>query len=145
MQNGSYWLNPQGPVDLNSYLLLGSVVLLHLIGPQAMMVQPAFVEGLVSQLGFTASEAGYVAAAENSGKAVWSLVMMALITRVNWRYLYYAALTVLFVGNIACLFIESPEAFRVVRFFTGAATGTIVPLSYIIVGLHVKNREKFGF
>ena len=138
-------LDPAGTVDLNSTRLPLSVILLHLIGPQAMMIQPAFVEGLVSQLGFTASDSGYVAAAENTGKAVQSLLMMVLITRVNWRYLYYGALSVLLVGNLVCFVIESAQAFRVVRFFTGAATGTIVPLSYVIVGLTAKTERNFGF
>ena len=138
-------LDPAGTVDLNSTRLLLSVILLHLIGPQAMMIQPAFVEGLVSQLGFTASDSGYVAAAENTGKAVQSLLMMVLITRVNWRYLYYGALSVLLVGNLVCFVIEGAQAFRVVRFFTGAATGTIVPLSYVIVGLTAKTERNFGF
>ena len=138
-------LNPGGAVDINGTRLLLSVILLHLIGPQAMMIQPAFVEGLVSQLGFSASESGYVAAAENTGKAVQSLIMMILITRVNWRYLYYGALSVLLIGNLLCFTIDSPQAFRAVRFFTGAATGTIVPLSYVIIGLTAKTERNFGF
>ena len=138
-------LSPNAPVAIDSTKLLLSVILLHLIGPQAMMVQPAFVEGLVSQLGFSASDSGYVAAAENTGKAIQSLIMMVLITRVNWRYLYYGALSVLLIGNLICFVIDSPQAFRVVRFFTGAATGTIVPLSYVIVGLTAKTERNFGF
>ena len=109
------------------------------------MVQPAFVEGMVSQLGFTASDAGYVAAAENIGKAVQSVIMMVLITKVNWRTLYYAALSVLIIGNGICLFIDSPEHYRIIRFCTGLANGTIVPLSYVIVGLTARTERNFGF
>jgi predicted MFS family arabinose efflux permease len=138
-------LYPSGPVDLDGTKLLLSVILLHLIGPQAIMVQPAFVEGMVSQLGFTASEAGYVAAAENIGKAVQSVIMMVLITKVNWRTLYYAALSVLIIGNGICLFIDSPEHYRIIRFCTGLANGTIVPLSYVIVGLTARTERNFGF
>lgn len=138
-------LYPSGPVDLDGTKLLLSVILLHLIGPQAIMVQPAFVEGMVSQLGFTASDAGYVAAAENIGKAVQSVIMMVLITKVNWRTLYYAALSVLIIGNGICLFIDSPEHYRIIRFCTGLANGTIVPLSYVIVGLTARTERNFGF
>ena len=138
-------LYPSGTLDVNSTKLLWSVVLLHLVGPQAMMVQPAFVGGLVSQLEFTASEAGYVAAAENFGKAVQALLMMVLVAVVNWRTLFYAALSVLIVGNIICIFIDSFEAFRIVRFFTGAATGTIVPLAYVVVGLTAKTERNFAY
>lgn len=138
-------LYPSSPVDLDGTKLLLSVILLHLIGPQAIMVQPAFVEGMVSQLGFTASDAGYVAAAENIGKAVQSVIMMVLITKVNWRTLYYAALSVLIIGNGICLFIDSPEHYRIIRFCTGLANGTIVPLSYVIVGLTARTERNFGF
>lgn len=138
-------LYPDKPIDINGMTLLLSVILLHLIGPQAIMVQPAFVEGMVSQLGFTASEAGYVAASENIGKAVQSVIMMVLITQVNWRTLYYVALTVLIIGNGICLVIESPEHYRIVRFCTGLANGTIVPLSYVIVGLTARTERNFGF
>lgn len=138
-------LYPSSPVDLDGTKLLLSVILLHLIGPQAIMVQPAFVEGMVSQLGFTASDAGYVAAAENIGKAVQSVIMMVLITKVNWRTLYYAALSVLIIGNGICLFIDSPEHYRTIRFCTGLANGTIVPLSYVIVGLTARTERNFGF
>ena len=138
-------LYPAGPVNIDGTKLLLSVILLHLIGPQAIMVQPAFVEGMVSQLGFSASEAGYVAAAENIGKAVQSVIMMVLITRVNWRTLYYGALTVLIVRNGICLIIDSPDHYRIARFCTGLANGTIGPLSYVIVGLTARTERNFGF
>ena len=137
-------LNPTREVGIDSNKLLFSVLLVHLVGPQAMIVQPAFVDGMVHQLGFSASQAGYVAGTENLGKAVQSLLMMYLIVRVNWRHLYYAALAVLIVGNLACTLIHSYEAFRAVRFFTGMATGTIVPLSYVIVGLTIAKDRNFA-
>ena len=136
--------DPEFEIDINSTTVLFSVLLLHLVGPQAMITQPAFVDGLVNQLNFDASQAGYVAASENFGKAVQSLLMMFLITRVNWRYLFYVALGVLILGNFVCTLISSFEAFRVTRFFTGMATGTIVPLCYVVVGLTAKSSRNFG-
>lgn len=138
-------LNPPGQVELNGTVLLLSVMLLHLIGPQAIMVQPAFVGGLVSQLGFTEAQAANVSAWENMGKAVLSVLMMLLITRVNWRVLYYVALSVLLIGNLVCFVIDTPQTFYVARFFTGTANGAIVPLSYVIVGLTARADRNFGY
>ena len=138
------WLNPATPVEINSGKLLLCVLLVHLVGPQAMIVQPAFVDGMVHQLGFSLSQANYVAGLENAGKAVQSLLMMLLIAIVNWRYLCYAALGVLIAGNLACTQIASYDAFLVLRFFTGMATGTIVPLSYVIIGLTAAADRNFA-
>ena len=137
-------LNPDRPVNVNSIGLLLSLMFLHLVGPQAVVLQPAFVDGMVSQLGFSPVQGGYVAAAENTGKAVQSLLMMILVTRVNWRYLFYAALGVLFVGNLLCTMVDDYQTFRVIRFFTGVANGTIVPLCYVVVGLTAAADRNFG-
>ena len=137
-------LNPSAAVDLNSGKLLFCVLLVHLVGPQAMIVQPAFVDGLVHQLGFSASQANYVAGAENLGKAVQSLLMMLLIATVNWRHLLHIALLVLIAGNLVCTLLDGYEAFRAVRFVTGMATGTIVPLCYVIVGLTAAADRNFA-
>ena len=137
-------LNPSAAIDLNSGKLLFCVMLVHLVGPQAMIVQPAFVDGLVHQLGFSASQANYVAGAENFGKAVQSLLMMLLIATVNWRHLLHVALLVLIAGNLVCTLLDGYEAFRAVRFVTGMATGTIVPLCYVIVGLTAAADRNFA-
>ena len=137
-------LNPSAAIDLNSGKLLFCVLLVHLVGPQAMIVQPAFVDGLVHQLGFSASQANYVAGAENFGKAVQSLLMMLLIATVNWRHLLHVALLVLIAGNLVCTLLDGYEAFRAVRFVTGMATGTIVPLCYVIVGLTAAADRNFA-
>ena len=137
-------LNPSTAVNINGGKLLFCVLLVHLVGPQAMIVQPAFVDGLVHQLGFSASQANYVAGSENLGKAVQSLLMMLLIATVNWRYLLYCALAVLIAGNLVCTLLDGYEAFRAVRFLTGMATGTIVPLCYVIVGLTAAADRNFA-
>ena len=137
-------LNPDRPVNVNSIGLLLSLMFLHLVGPQAVVLQPAFVDGMVTQLGFDPVQGGYVAAAENTGKAVQSLLMMILVTRVNWRYLFYAALGMLVAGNLLCTVVDDYQTFRVIRFFTGMANGTIVPLCYVVVGLTATADRNFG-
>ena len=137
-------LNPDRPVNVNSVAVLLSLMFLHLVGPQAVILQPAFVDGMVGQLGFSPVQGGFVAAAENTGKAVQSLLMMVLVTRVNWRYLFYGALGVLMVGNLLCTVVDDYQTFRVLRFCTGVANGTIVPLCYVVVGLTAAADRNFG-
>ena len=77
-----------------------------------MITQPAFVDGLVQSTQFlTPAKQVMSPASENFGKAVQSLLMMFLITRVNWRYLFYIALSVLIIGNFVCTLVSSFEAF----------------------------------
>ena len=138
------FFNPDRPVSINGVGLILTLMFMHLVGPQAVILQPAFVDGMVGQLGFDPVQAGYVAASENTGKAVQSLLMMILVTRVNWRYLFYGALAVLIAGNLICTVVDDYQTFRVVRFFTGVANGTIVPLCYVVVGLTAAADRNFG-
>ena len=134
-----------GPgTDINSAIALVSMVFLAVVGPQAVVVQPAFVEGLVSQLGFSPVQAGYVSAAENTGKAVMSIAMMFLVTRVNWRYLFYAALLALIGVNLFCTVFQSYHAFLAARAVNGLANGIIVPLCYVVIGLTAKSERNYG-
>ena len=132
-----------GP-DINSAVALVSMVFLAVVGPQAVVVQPAFVEGLVSQLGFDPVQAGYVSAAENTGKAVMSIAMMFLVTRVNWRRLFYVALLLLIGVNLFCTVSQSYQAYLAARALSGCANGIIIPLCYVVIGLTAKSERNFG-
>lgn len=132
-----------GP-DINSSLALVSMVFLAVVGPQAVVVQPAFVEGLVSQLGFSPVQAGYVSAAENTGKAVMSIAMMFLVTRVNWRHLFYIALFLLIGVNLFCTVFQSYHAYLAARAISGFANGIIIPLCYVVIGLTARSERNFG-
>ena len=109
-----------------------------------MIVQPAFVGGLVSELGFDAVQAGYVAAAENTGKAIMSIAMMFLVSRINWRVLGYIALLVLLTANLLCVAFKSYELYLVFRAMSGLANGVIIPLCYIAIGLTTQSERNFG-
>ena len=134
-----------GPgTDINSAVALVSMVFLAVVGPQAVVVQPAFVEGLVSQLDFSPVQAGYVSAAENTGKAVMSIAMMFLVTRVNWRHLFYVALLILIGVNLFCTMSQSYQAYLAARALSGCANGIIIPLCYVVIGLTAKSERNFG-
>lgn len=51
-------------IDINSRPTIAAAMLMAVIGPEVFIVQPGFVQGLVELLGFTDSEAGYVASSE---------------------------------------------------------------------------------
>ena len=139
--------NRTGPgtgTDINSAIALVSMVFLAVVGPQAIVVQPAFVGGLVSQLDFSPAQAGYVSAAENTGKAVMSIAMMFLVTRVNWRYMFYVALFLLIGVNLFCTVSQSYQAYLAARAISGCANGIIIPLCYVVIGLTARSERNFG-
>ena len=134
-----------GPgTDINSAIALVSMVFLAVVGPQAVVVQPAFVEGLVSQLDFSPVQAGYVSASENTGKAVMSIAMMFLVTRANWRHLFYVSLLILIGVNLFCTISQSYQAYLAARALSGCANGIIIPLCYVVIGLTAKSERNFG-
>ncbi len=67
---------------------------------------PMIVGMLVDQLGFTASEAGYIASAEMSGIFVASIITSAIVNKVNRRWIMVTGLVFCIVGNIGSYAIQ---------------------------------------
>jgi predicted MFS family arabinose efflux permease len=131
-------------VDLAGASVLAAAMLIHLAGPSVFVLQPMVVQGLVEQLGFSAAEANFAMFVEGGGKAVASLALIALVSRVSWRVLLVVALVTIIAGNLTSMFIRDHTAFLVVRSLTGAAAGLIVPLSYATIGLTPRADRNFG-
>jgi len=136
--------NPDQKIDINSLKVLVAALLVHTIGPQTVLLLPGFVQGMVEYIGFTDQQAGYVVSAELSGMTVATILIMFLVSRVNWRHVFALALGILIVGNFLSVFLMDYSSFMVVRFFTGLGGGAIVALSYAIFGLTAKADRNFG-
>lgn len=91
-----------GPApDINSAIALASMVFLAVVGPQAVVVQPAFVEGLVSQLGF--DQVTYATAMQMIGIASGPAIA-ARILEVGGAYHHIMLAAVLFLLlTLACI------------------------------------------
>ena len=131
--------------DLNSLKGLFALLLVHTIGPQTIIILPALVQGYVEQLGLSEQDAGFLASVETWGMFIATFAMMLLVSRVSWRVLLGASLAAMVLANAASIFVENLSILYVLRFVAGVGGGTIVAVSYAMVGLTLRKNRNFGW
>jgi MFS family permease len=133
-----------GAIDINSRQTLWSVFLVGVIAPEVFIVQPGFVQGLVEYIGFDDQGAGYTASAEMFGLAATTILMTFIAHRVNWRTVMLGSLIVMFLANALCTLTTDLNTFVALRFIAGLGAGSLVSLSFAIVGLTGNPDRNFG-
>lgn len=124
------------------FLIAG--LIFGVIGGQVIIVQPGFVEGLVSQKSFSEQTAGLIASAEMTGVAVMTVLLAFLSQSINWRLAFYAFLGVSILGNLACIFVDEVSVFAAIRFAVGMGAGGIVSLGFGALGMTPNPDRSFG-
>lgn len=81
---------------------------------------------MISSLGLTVKQAGYVAAIEMTGSGLAALIISAIVIRLNKRLAIAGALTLFIICNLITADTNTLEALLSVRFITGISSGTIV-------------------
>jgi predicted MFS family arabinose efflux permease len=137
-------LSHDGAIDINSRQTLWSVFLVGVIAPEVFIVQPGFVQGLVVHVGFDDQGAGYTASAEMFGLAATTILMTFIAHRVNWRTVMLGSLIVMFLANAMCTLTTDLNTFVALRFIAGLGAGSLVSLSFAIVGLTSNPDRNFG-
>ncbi len=137
-------LNHDDHIDINSNRSLWSVFLVGVIAPEVFIVQPGFVQGLVEYVGFDDQGAGYTASAEMFGLAATTILMTFIAHRVNWRSVMLGSLIVMFLANAMCTLTTDLNTFVALRFIAGLGAGSLVSLSFAIVGLTSNPDRNFG-
>ncbi len=132
-------------LDVNAFRPLATAMLIAVIGPEVFIIQPGVVQGMVQLLGYTDSQAGYVASLEMYGIAATTIAMSFISHRVNWRHVTLGALGIIIAGNLASMFITSLAPFMVIRFVVGLGCGFMVSLGFAIVGLTARPERNFGW
>ena len=132
-------------VNINHPLTVLAAICIAVIGPEVFIVQPGFVQGLVTYYSFSEQDAGYIASAEMWGMAITTVLMSFIANRVNWRQALLFSVVVIVVGNLASLAVVSVSEFALWRFVTGLGSGTLVSLSFTMIGLTNKPDRNFGF
>ena len=80
---------------------------------------PFFVGGIISELGFTQSQANLVSSAEIAGMSISSLMGIFWIARFGWRRIAYLALLVIVIGNLISSLVSDFQSLVMIRFLTG--------------------------
>lgn len=121
--------HPDHPLAIASFVLLGT------IGVLSFIVQPALVQGFVTQLRLTETQAVDLAGIEMSAVALMTILLAFAGNRLDWRKLTVAFLLVAAVGNFASAMTAGGGWFGAARFLTGLGEGGIISLSFSFVGL----------
>ena len=115
------------------------------VGGEAFIVQPGFVQGMTSQLSFSDQQAGYAASAEMFGFAAATIALIYLTTKLDWRRAMAGALTLMVAGNLASLLTQDFAAFAITRFIAGLGGGSVVSLGFATLGMTRNPDRNFGF
>lgn len=131
--------------DLNSIKGLFALLLIHTIGPQTIIILPGLVQGYVEQVGMSEQDAGFLASVETWGMFIATFAMMVLVSRVRWRLLMAVSLVAMVLANLASTLTDSLFVLYVLRFIAGVGGGTIVAVSYAMIGQTTRMNRNFGW
>jgi predicted MFS family arabinose efflux permease len=123
---------------------LATAILADVAAAQVVVVQPAYVEGLVSAAGLDAARAGYVLSLEMLAFALSTIAMVAIAPRIRWRPTVTAALLILGLAHAASGYLVHTDAFLIARVVAGIAAGVVVPLAFAAIGLMPRPEKGFG-
>lgn len=105
-------------------------------------ILPLLVGALVSDIGFTLKQAGYVAAAEMTGSGLAAFITSMFVARLNRRLAAFASLGLFIVSNLVAARVGELELLMLTRFIAGVGSGTTVAIvSAIFAGTKLPERS----
>lgn len=107
-------------------------------------IMPALVDGLVEGLSFTNKEAGLVGSSNVYGAAVGALLIVFLISRINWRTAAWIFLSGLIIIDITSIFIGDAQLLTALRFFHGFIGGMLVGTGFAVIARTNQPDRTFG-
>ena len=127
----------------NSQIIVG--IVLSCLGLFVGYGMPFFVGGMMTELGFSQTEANYVSSVEFAGMTIASLLGIFWITKLDWRKVAVFALLAIAIGNLISAYTPSFLVLAVVRFFTALlGHGTAYALGAAILGATSNPDRSYG-
>jgi predicted MFS family arabinose efflux permease len=123
---------------LLTYAYIGAVSVIF------MVILPVIVGGLISKVGLSESDAGFVVSSDMAGYLFATLTAVAWINRVNCRRVVLASLSVYIIANLACIYATIFYEYVALRFIAGASAGIIATLIVAIMGKTTNPDRVFG-
>lgn len=131
--------------DVNSLPTILALVMMAAITPSASVIGPLIVGNLVTDLGFSAQQAGTIVGTELIGAGLATLLILVLVSRVSWRSTMYAAFSVIAAGNVLSAFILDFNTLVSIRLVVGVGVGLIMAKTLIIVGMTSNQTRVMGY
>ena len=139
--NNSVFFPKAAPDSMLARLLLA---FLATAGLFYVNIMPALVDGLVEGLNFTNKEAGLVGSSNVYGAAVGALLIVFLISRINWRTAAWIFLSGLIIIDITSIFIDDAQLLTALRFFHGFIGGMLVGTGFAVIARTNQPDRTFG-
>lgn len=136
--------NTQGGYALTVRTLF-TIVWFASISPAVLLVAPALVGGMVTELGFSPQQAGGVLSVELGGMALATFPALYWIPRMDWRRAVTIAVVIMVVGNVASALATTVGMLSLTRFVTALAGGSVMIISMTIIGSMKNQGRVFGF
>jgi len=131
-------VKPPGAFDADRSTAVAAAVAFGTIGVLSFIVQPALVQGYVTELGVAESAAVDLVGAEMLGVALSTIAIALIGNRLDWRWMTAAALLAAMIGNLFSAWMVGQHGFAAARFLSGVGHGAIISLSFTFVGLTSK-------
>ncbi|HQX79811.1 MAG TPA: MFS transporter [Steroidobacteraceae bacterium] len=107
-------------------------------------IMPALVSGLISGLGFSQREAGFVGSANLYGAALGALTIVLLIARVAWRKASIALLAGLVAIDAISMAVHVPWVMIPLRALHGFVGGMLVGVAFAVIARTKSPDRVFG-
>lgn len=107
-------------------------------------IMPALVSGLISGLGFSQREAGFVGSANLYGAAFGALTIVLLIARVAWRKTSIALLAALVTLDAISMAVHAPWVMIPLRALHGFVGGMLVGVAFAVIARTKSPDRVFG-
>lgn len=130
--------------DPSSPRTVAAGVYMGVMGGEVFIVQPGFVQGLVEHMHFSEEQAGLIAAAEMTGFAAMTILLIFLTRKLDWRKMLAACILLTVAGQLGSMLTGALASFSVMRFVTGLGCGGIVSIGFSAIGLTDRPDRNFG-
>ena len=122
-----------------------AAIYVNVTGAQLVVVQPAYVLGLVEYRALTSSQAGMVVSVESFGFLLMAVAMIYLRRMADWRLLTRILLLTYIAANALSLIANDPYLYACIRFVAGIGGGGLITLGFVVLGLTRSPDRNFGY
>jgi predicted MFS family arabinose efflux permease len=119
-------------------------IVVGVMGNTGIYLIPLLIGAMVADRGFTDQQAGLVASADLAGYAVMTFVTAMFLIHRNWRRMALVGVSIMFVANVATMFVSAALAFAATRFLSGLGAGILAAIATVSLGQSDKPDRNYG-
>lgn len=123
---------------------LTSLIVLGVVGNSVLYLVPLLIGAMVTDRGFTETQAGFLASGDIGGFAASTLLTALLLDRFSLRHIALAGALIMVLANIVTTGVHSLAPFAVIRFVSGFGCGFLVAVSSVALGREENADRNFG-